>query len=116
MDRQNQKQTTRHSSRSNIIKEFECSVCQEVYKYRAFSTRLRDDKMQCFLLEEAFHMDDPFEESSKLPFIVGGVCNVCNKAVCVDTKCSTFYTKRFCLNCIKKKSESFPREVLKDVI
>lgn len=97
-------------------KEFECSQCGEVYKYQTFSKgKHRDGMQQCFLLEEAFHMDDPFDESSKLAFVVGGVCYVCSEAVCVDTKCSNYYTKRFCLSCIRKKSESFPKEILKDV-
>ena len=114
----NKEQAKNQSTSSKEIKEFECSQCWGVFNYQVFSKgkQRRDYTQQCFLLEETFHMDDPFEDSSKLPFVVGGVCYVCSKAVCVDIKCSNFYTKRFCLSCIKEKSESFPKEILKDVI
>lgn len=114
----NKELTKNVSTSSTVIKEFECSQCGDIFKYRMFSKgkQHRNDTQQCFLLEEAFHMDDPFEESSKLPFVVGGVCYVCSKAVCIDIKCSNFYTKRFCLSCIKEKSKFFPKEILKDVM
>lgn len=109
-----QRSTVNQQTGSHVANEFECLVCGEVYKYRTFC-KGRNDKTQCLLLEEVFHMDDPFEESSKVPFVVGGICTLCNKTVCVDPKCSVFYTKRFCLECVKRNPESFPKELLKDL-
>lgn len=55
-------------------------------------------------------MKDPFCPEPK-PLCLGGKCNLCNNDVCVSAKCSLFYTKRFCLPCIKANMEEFPDKI-----
>jgi len=77
------------------IKQFECAICKTNYIYKNYS-KYRNAKTQFCTLEEVYYMDDPFDKSSSMPFILGGKCTACFKSVCIAMKCSVFYTKRFC--------------------
>ena len=108
-------QTEKEENQSgSLSKEFQCSICGDRFKYKKFGS-YKNSRSHFLLLEEAFYMDDPFEASSKTPFILGGKCNLCTRTVCANQKCSLFYTKRFCTGCAKEKSDCFPKEILKDV-
>jgi len=60
-------------------------------------------------------MDDPFDKSSSMPFILGGKCTACFKSVCIAMKCSVFYTKRFCTQCAENQIDAFPKEIVKEI-
>uniref|UniRef100_A0A7M6DNU1 Cysteine-rich DPF motif domain-containing protein 1 n=1 Tax=Clytia hemisphaerica TaxID=252671 RepID=A0A7M6DNU1_9CNID len=104
----------REKQSESISKEFQCSICGEKFKYKKFAN-YKNNKSHYLLLEETFYMDDPFEATSKRPFILGGKCSFCTRTVCINQKCSLYYTKRFCTECVKEKDECFPKEILKDV-
>lgn len=93
------------------LESFECSQCQNKYKYDKFS-KYKDEKSKFYILEDVYYIKDPFAHKSFIPLVLGGICSLCMKAVCVDQKCSIFYTKRYCLTCVQENIESFPKEVL----
>ena len=39
--------------------------------------------------------------------------SLCNRSVCISQKCSLFYTKRFCITCVKENWSKFPPEIAK---
>lgn len=52
---------------------------------------------------------DPFSARSKKQFLIlGSVCSVCDKDVCVRSECSIFYSKFFCSICARKNIQYFP--------
>jgi hypothetical protein len=76
------------------------------------------------LLEKVYLLRDPFvavkeadkEDQSKISsLIIGATCSVCSCAICVHVDCSLFYTRRFCLRCVARYREEFPREVLEEI-
>ena len=96
------------------IKEFQCEMCGNRYKYKKFS-KFKNEKVNLYLLEDVFYIDDPFQLKSAMPFIVGGRCSICSRTICVGQKCSIFYTKRFCLGCAKEDMKHFPKELHKEI-
>lgn len=42
-------------------------------------------------------MEDPFSADRGI-LQLGGHCSVCNRVVCVDEKCSMYYTQRYALD------------------
>ncbi|NXA70524.1 CDPF1 protein, partial [Mohoua ochrocephala] len=64
-------------------------------------------------LEEAYVMKYPFTPDKDKFLIVGSRCSLCSRAVCVD--CSLFYSKRFCLPCVKENLKAFPLEIQEDM-
>ncbi|CAF0808890.1 unnamed protein product [Adineta steineri] len=74
------------------------------------------------LLEQVYLLRDPFvaiknkDDQTKISsVIIGSTCSVCSSPVCVHLDCSLFYTRRFCLKCIAKYRDEFPREVLDEI-
>lgn len=52
---------------------------------------------------------DPFSPRSKKQFLIlGSVCSLCDKDVCVKPECSLFYSKLFCSLCARKNIANFP--------
>ncbi|XP_064632463.1 cysteine-rich DPF motif domain-containing protein 1-like [Lineus longissimus] len=94
-------------------KVFLCSLCNFSIKYDFFGNKPPFMK-SLIVLEEAYFMKDPFSESTKA-VILGAHCSCCQQAVCVSQTCSLFYTKRFCLPCVRKNIEEFPVEIQKEV-
>ncbi|CAF1635761.1 unnamed protein product [Didymodactylos carnosus] len=83
------------------------------------------------LLESVYLLNDPFiqkrriggissttnqsQSTSHSSVIIGSKCFLCQRDVCVSSDCSTFYTKRFCLECIANNQEEFPKELLQEL-
>ncbi|NWI06234.1 CDPF1 protein, partial [Tichodroma muraria] len=67
------------------------------------------------LLEEAYVMKDPFTPDKDKFLIVLSHCSWCSRAVCVGTDCSLFYSKSFCLPCVKENLKAFPLEIQEDM-
>ncbi|XP_052681011.1 cysteine-rich DPF motif domain-containing protein 1-like [Crassostrea angulata] len=66
------------------------------------------------LMEEAYVMKDPFSEERGF-ITLGSSCNICRAKVCLSQNCSLFYTKRFCLRCVKKNLKEFPAEIKEEM-
>ncbi|NWT57329.1 CDPF1 protein, partial [Erythrocercus mccallii] len=67
------------------------------------------------LLEEAYIMKDPFTPDKDKFLITGSHCSLCSRAMCVGTDCSLFYSKCFCLHCVKEKLKAFTLKIQEDM-
>ncbi|XP_026963792.1 cysteine-rich DPF motif domain-containing protein 1 isoform X4 [Sagmatias obliquidens] len=67
------------------------------------------------LLEESYVMRDPFTPNKDRFLILGSRCSVCGRLVCVGPDCSLFYSKRFCLPCVRENIDAFPQEIQQDL-
>jgi len=55
---------------------------------------------------------DPFSPRSKRQFLIlGSVCSMCDKDVCIKPECSIFYSKFFCSVCARKYISNFPTSI-----
>ncbi|XP_042523283.1 cysteine-rich DPF motif domain-containing protein 1 isoform X2 [Dipodomys spectabilis] len=70
--------------------------------------------IQTALLEESYVMKDPFTTDKGRFLVLGARCSVCSRLVCVGPECSLFYSKRFCLPCVRKNVGAFPQEIQRD--
>ncbi|XP_075066436.1 cysteine-rich DPF motif domain-containing protein 1 isoform X2 [Mixophyes fleayi] len=93
---------------------FECQLCKLSVPYTYFGQKPPNMK-SVILLEECYIMMDPFTPDKEKFLILGSQCSVCKKVVCVDTECSLFYSKRFCLPCVTKNKDAFPEEIQQDL-
>ncbi|NXS19053.1 CDPF1 protein, partial [Mystacornis crossleyi] len=66
-------------------------------------------------LEEAYVMKDPFTPDKDKFLFAGSHCSLRSRAVYVGTDCSLFYSKRFCLPCVKENQKAFPLEIQEDM-
>ncbi|XP_041341962.1 cysteine-rich DPF motif domain-containing protein 1 [Pyrgilauda ruficollis] len=66
------------------------------------------------LLEEAYVMRDPFTPDKDKFLIIRSCCSLCREQ-CVGADCSLFYSKSFCLPCVKEKLKAFPLEIQEDM-
>lgn len=64
-------------------------------------------------LEECFTIKDPFAADGAL--CVGSRCSLCSKKICVGKQCGLFYTKRFCIQCLKTNISQFPNEIQQEL-
>lgn len=97
-----------------VYGQFQCKHCGNEYKFENHS-KFKKETMQFFMLEDVYYIRDPFEETSKIPMILGGNCSICSESVCISPKCSIFYTKRYCLSCLIENVHNFPEEIRKDI-
>ncbi|NWV34104.1 CDPF1 protein, partial [Grantiella picta] len=67
------------------------------------------------LLEEACVMKDPFTPDKDKFLMAGSHCSLCSRAVCIGTDCNLFYSKVFCLPCVKENLKVFPLEIREDI-
>ncbi|NWZ62641.1 CDPF1 protein, partial [Acrocephalus arundinaceus] len=67
------------------------------------------------LLEKAYVMKDPFTPDKDKFLIAGSCCSLCSRAVCVGTDCSLFFSRSFCLPCVKENVKAFPLEIQEDM-
>jgi hypothetical protein len=52
---------------------------------------------------------DPFSPHTKRQFLIlGSVCSLCDKDVCVKPECSIFYSKFYCSTCARQNIKNFP--------
>uniref|UniRef100_H0ZNH6 Cysteine-rich DPF motif domain-containing protein 1 n=1 Tax=Taeniopygia guttata TaxID=59729 RepID=H0ZNH6_TAEGU len=68
-------------------------------------------KQYSLLLEEACVMKDPFTPDKDKFLIIRSHCSLCSRAVCVGTDCCLFFSKSFCLPCVKENLKAFPFEI-----
>lgn len=107
-------ETTKEISKRKEKKEFTCSICGTSFTYERYG-KCKDTKANLCILEDVFSMKDPFSMQSTIPLILGGVCTICSRNICMDTICSLFYTKRFCTDCVKSNAKDFPDEIRRDI-
>ncbi|XP_019371484.1 PREDICTED: cysteine-rich DPF motif domain-containing protein 1 [Gavialis gangeticus] len=93
---------------------FECQLCGLTAPYSYYGQKPPNTR-SIVLLEESYVMKDPFTPDKDKFLILGSQCSLCTRRVCVGTECSLFYTKRFCLPCVKKNLEEFPLEIQDDL-
>ncbi|NXR39990.1 CDPF1 protein, partial [Zosterops hypoxanthus] len=68
------------------------------------------------LVEEAYVMKDPFTPDKDKFLIAESDCSLCSRAVCVGTVSNKlFYSKSFCLPCVKENLKTFPLEIQEDM-
>ncbi|XP_030640892.1 cysteine-rich DPF motif domain-containing protein 1 [Chanos chanos] len=89
---------------------FTCEVCDLSSPFTYYGQKPPNTRA-IVLLEECFVMKDPFSPDKERFLILGSKCSLCNKDVCVGTDCSLFYTKRFCLPCVRQHLDQFPQQV-----
>ncbi|NXC59385.1 CDPF1 protein, partial [Aleadryas rufinucha] len=99
--------------------EFECELCELPDPYTYYG-RMPPNSHSIVLLEEACVVKYPFTPDKDKFFIVGSHCSLCCRAVCIVMlfslqDCSLFYSKRFCLPCVKENLKAFPLEIQEDV-
>jgi hypothetical protein len=127
----------------NVVepKVFQCSLCPFYAAYDRYDSKYLDESslpsttttttknkkepaITIDLLEQVYLLRDPFvaikdkdkEDQTKLSsLIIGATCSVCSCPVCVHADCSLFYTRRFCLKCLAKYRDEFPREILDEI-
>jgi len=93
---------------------FTCNICKSEFPYEYFGTKPPFHPRVIFL-EEVYAMKDPFTPEPK-PLCLGSLCSLCQSSVCVSPKCSLFYTKRFCFQCVKDNLEEFPDQIQKEYL
>lgn len=123
-------------------KVFQCSLCPFYAAYDRYDSKYindsipsavsttqnsknkKDPSITINLIEKVYLLRDPFvlvkdkdkEDQTKLSsLIIGSTCSVCSCPVCVHADCSLFYTRRFCLKCVAKYRDEFPREILDEI-
>lgn len=123
-------------------KVFQCSLCPFYATYDRYDTKYIDESIppsvsatsssknkkepsiKVDLIEKVYLLRDPFvavKDKDKLhptkisSLIIGSTCSVCSRTVCLHSDCSLFYTRRFCLKCVAKYRDEFPREIIDEV-
>jgi hypothetical protein len=115
---------------------FQCSLCPFYAAYDRYDSKYvnessisttknkKDPSITVDLLEKVYLLRDPFvaikdkdkqDQTKILSLIIGSHCSVCSRPVCVNLDCSIFYTRRFCLKCLSKYRDEFPREILDEI-
>ncbi|KAM6216513.1 cysteine-rich DPF motif domain-containing protein 1 [Rhynchocyon petersi] len=93
---------------------FECQLCALSAPYSYVGQRPPDTR-SVILLEESYVLKDPFSADRDKFLVLGSRCSVCSRLVCVGSECSLFYSRRFCLPCVREHISAFPREIRQDV-
>eukprot|EP00117_Sycon_ciliatum_P033269 scpid69788/ scgid25638/ UPF0595 protein C22orf40 homolog len=89
---------------------FECERCQRSFTYQYFGSEPTFCK-EIKLKEDAFVSRDPFSYDRHAFLLMGGMCCICSTPVCMAPACSLFYTRRFCLQCVRQHQARFPTEI-----
>ncbi|NWR33793.1 CDPF1 protein, partial [Tachuris rubrigastra] len=95
-------------------REFECQLCGLTAPYTYCGPK-PPNSHSIVILEEAYVMKDPFTPDKDKFLILGSRCSLCSRSVCVDAECSLFYSKRFCVPCVKENIKAFPLEIQEDM-
>ncbi|XP_072452699.1 cysteine-rich DPF motif domain-containing protein 1 isoform X2 [Notamacropus eugenii] len=93
---------------------FECQLCGLTAPY-SYMGQKPPNACTVLLLEECYVLKDPFTSDKDKFLILGSQCSLCSKLVCVGPECSLFYSKRFCLPCVRENLSAFPQEIQQDV-
>lgn len=87
---------------------FQCKNCNMTEQYNCFGDHVPFNrnvrtKVDCYLAR------DPFSSHNKRQFLIlGSVCSICDKDVCMKPECSIFYLKLFCSVCARQNITNFP--------
>ncbi|XP_074128188.1 cysteine-rich DPF motif domain-containing protein 1 isoform X1 [Sminthopsis crassicaudata] len=93
---------------------FECHFCGLSVPY-SYVGQKPPNSRTVVLLEECYVLKDPFTADRDKFLVLGSPCSLCHKLACVGPECSLFYTKRFCLPCVRENLSAFPQEIRQDV-
>ncbi|NXK45977.1 CDPF1 protein, partial [Chauna torquata] len=102
------------SSEPQPTGEFKCQLCGLTAPYTYYGQKLPNTR-SIVLLEDSYVMKDPFTPDKEKFLILGSLCSLCSRSVCVGTECSLFYSKRFCLPCVNENLQAFPLEIQEDL-
>ncbi|XP_006888188.1 PREDICTED: cysteine-rich DPF motif domain-containing protein 1 [Elephantulus edwardii] len=97
-----------------ILGVFECQLCALSAPY-SYVGQKPPNTRSVILLEESYVLKDPFTADRDRFLVLGSRCSVCSRLVCVAPECSLFYSKRFCLPCVREYMDAFPKEIQQDV-
>ncbi|XP_042562865.1 cysteine-rich DPF motif domain-containing protein 1 [Clupea harengus] len=89
---------------------FTCETCSLSTPFTYFGQKPPNTRA-IVLLEESYVLKDPFSPDREKFIVLGSSCTVCSKVVCVGTECSLFYTRRFCLPCVRENLDQFPQQI-----
>ncbi|KAI7791765.1 cysteine-rich DPF motif domain-containing protein 1 [Triplophysa rosa] len=89
---------------------FRCKLCELSSPYTFYGQKPPNTRA-IVLLEECYGMKDPFSPDREKFLVLGSKCSLCSKTVCVGADCSLFYTKRFCLPCVRDHIHQFPEQI-----
>ncbi|KAG7454789.1 hypothetical protein MATL_G00263580 [Megalops atlanticus] len=95
---------------SGSVGSFTCELCGLSAPFSYYGQKPPNTRA-IVLMEECFVMKDPFCPEKEKFLVLGSNCSLCHKTVCVGAECSLFYTKRFCLQCVREHVEHFPRQI-----
>ncbi|KAM5289174.1 cysteine-rich DPF motif domain-containing protein 1 [Ctenodactylus gundi] len=93
---------------------FECQLCALTAPY-SYVGQKPPNTQSVVLLEESYVMKDPFSPDRDRFLVLGARCSICGRLVCVGPECSLFYSKRFCLPCVREHISAFPWEIRQDL-
>ncbi|XP_054181161.1 cysteine-rich DPF motif domain-containing protein 1 isoform X2 [Homo sapiens] len=93
---------------------FECELCTLTAPY-SYVGQKPPNTQSMVLLEESYVMKDPFTSDKDRFLVLGSCCSLCSRRVCVGPECSLFYSKRFCLPCVRENINAFPQEIRQDL-
>ncbi|CAD7677021.1 unnamed protein product [Nyctereutes procyonoides] len=93
---------------------FKCQLCALTAPY-SYVGQKPPDTHSVVLLEESYVMKDPFTPDKDRFLVLGSRCSLCSRLVCVSPECSLFYSKRFCLPCVRENMDAFPQEIRQDL-
>lgn len=93
---------------------FQCQLCSLTAPY-SYVGQKPPNTQSVVLLEESYVIKDPFSSDKAAFLVLGAQCSLCNRLVCVGPECSLFYTRRFCLPCVREHLSAFPQEIGQDV-
>ncbi|XP_055046354.2 cysteine-rich DPF motif domain-containing protein 1 [Misgurnus anguillicaudatus] len=94
---------------------FNCKLCDLSSPYTFYGQKPPNTRA-IVLLEECYGMRDPFSPEREKFLVLGSKCSLCNKNVCVGADCSLFYTKRFCLPCVREHIHQFPEQIQTELV
>ncbi|XP_007953831.1 cysteine-rich DPF motif domain-containing protein 1 [Orycteropus afer afer] len=93
---------------------FQCQLCAVSAPY-SYVGQKPPNTRSVVLLEECYILKDPFTADRGRFLVLGSRCSICGRLVCVGPDCSLFYSKRFCLPCVRENMNAFPQEIRQDV-
>lgn len=94
--------------------QFKCQLCGLTAPYTYYGQKPPNTR-SIVILEDSYVMKDPFTPDKEKFLILGSLCSLCRRTVCVGAECSLFYTKRFCLPCVNENLQAFPLEIQEDM-
>ncbi|XP_034019498.1 cysteine-rich DPF motif domain-containing protein 1 [Thalassophryne amazonica] len=95
-------------------KTFTCQLCNFSSTFTYYGQKPPNTRAIA-LLEDCFLTRDPFSPDHGKFLVLGSLCSLCGTPVCVGSDCSLFYTKRFCMQCVNKHLDQFPRQIQAEV-